>query len=149
MLAVLLANPLNLFSLTIDDFEDGELNVTSSVIGLEVVDSVASQTAVGGTRHQAVEMTAGSLSMSLETDFGVLDHSQKSSVMGNSTTIWDGDDLPGLTVSGLGGVDLTQDIVSPDPTQDGFRLNVFFFDNANNASVNITCLLYTSDAADE
>jgi len=96
-------------AINIDDFTSNQ-SVSSHGGSPVNVNVSAPVVAIGGTRTFKTDLTQGTLDISLETNFGVLSHSQSAQVKGISTVTWDGDIDPGtLNSTGLPAINFFQD----------------------------------------
>jgi hypothetical protein len=129
-------------AIPIDTFEASQsLEAIASSTGSTANNVLTTTTALGGTRSLLISATSP-LPRVLEVRIGQgtreISHSQAAQVTGSSEIIWDGDALPALNTTGLGGMDLLSD------NADAFELGVSSFDFPFQRSISIVVKVYSN-----
>lgn len=131
---------INANAITIDKLEaDQQVTATGAVPSATQIISASPSSVIGGVRQIDVQKSTGSVILS-NIQIGVLSHSQNASTRGASNYIWDGNPLPGVQASGLGGVNLLADGAT------AFRVTVSEFDFPGNQPIFLNFTVY--DASD-
>ena len=127
LLLLSLITPALLTALTLDDFNSGNIEIESDNPGVMVAGTSTSSGAIGNVRHVLASKTSGLLSVNLEVTAGLLLHSQRANVSGNSYVVWNADSTNLASRSNLNGINLLQDILDVG-NSDGIIVDIFSYD---------------------
>lgn len=133
--------PAKLWALTIDPFDS--VPQVQAVSGANSEAASAAAGAAGGWCGAVVQVDSGAVGVGMRVRgaAGQLLHSQDVTASGTTLLIWDGDGNPGVSASGLAGIDLTQDGGSQ------FKLIFSSFDLPSGKPLSLTVTVYDSTDA--